>query len=51
MSGVRDESGADELGECVRYVVIQDFHALIISEADKGAGFRQVRHMVLGEVL
>ena len=51
MAGFRDKGGADELGECVRYAVIQDAHAFIVPEPDEGAGFRQVGHVVLGEVL
>ena len=46
-----NERGADQLGECVRHVLIQELHSVEVTGADKSAGLGEIRKMVLGQIL
>lgn len=46
-----DEGCAYQLGKCVRDVFVQQFHRFIVTGADKVSGFREIRQVVLGEIL
>ena len=46
-----DERGADQLGERVRHVLVQELHGGEVTGADKGAGLCEIRKMILGQVL
>ena len=46
-----NECGADKLGERVRHILIQQLHSIKVAGAHQSTGLRQVRKVVLGQVL
>ena len=51
VSWLWNKSRADQLRERVRDVVVKKVHGIVISGTDKGAGFCEIRDVVLRKVL
>ena len=51
VSRLRHKGGADQLGERIRHIFVEKFHAFKVAAADKPTSLCQIRKMVLGQVL
>ena len=48
VSRLRHKGGADQLGERIRHIFVEKFHAFKVAAADKPTSLCQIRKMVLG---
>lgn len=51
VTGFGDKGGADQLGQRIRHIFVQHLYGLKISVSNKGTGLRQIRQMILGQIL